>query len=57
MNFGNDGFYSSGPSQQKPPFHKPPIKIKKPPVKSIVLVLLVVPVKLLKKREAAKGAN
>ena len=39
MNFGNDGFYSSGPAQ-KPPFRKPEIKL--PGAKSIIIVVLVI---------------
>ncbi len=40
MNFGNDGFYSSGPQQQKPPFKKP--VFRKPPVKRILAIVLVI---------------
>ena len=39
MNFGNDGFYSSGPVN-KPPFRKPQIKL--PGIKRIIVVLLVI---------------
>ena len=39
MNFGNDGFYSSGP-QKKPPFRKPEIKL--PGAKNIIIVVLVI---------------
>jgi hypothetical protein len=39
MNFGSDGFYSSGPAN-KPPFKKPQIKL--PSFKSVIVVLLVI---------------
>ena len=39
MNFGNDGFYSSGPAK-KPPFQKPVIKL--PPLRKFIVVLLVI---------------
>ena len=40
MNFGDDGFYSSGPSR-KPPFTNG-FKVKKPPVKRILAIVLVI---------------
>ena len=41
MNFGNDGFYSSGPvNNKKPPFRKPQVKL--PGAKRIIVVLLVI---------------
>ena len=39
MNFGSDGFYSSGPAN-KPPFKKPEIKL--PSFKSVIVVILVI---------------
>ena len=39
MNFGNDGFYSSGPAK-KPPFRKPEIKL--PGARKIIIAILVI---------------
>lgn len=39
MNFGSDGFYSSGPTPNKPPFRKPQIKL--PSMKRVIAVLLI----------------
>ena len=40
MNFGNDGFYSSGPAPKKPPFRKPEIKL--PGARKIIIGILVI---------------